>query len=173
MNKNGQQQLRDLPSVSVILDHMHSEVAQWGHDAVTSAARAHLEALRTAIQSGELVTSDLSIIQETIRDGLTDASQPALKSVFNLTGIVLHSNLGRANLADAAIDAMNRVAGGANNLEYDLEKGQRGDRDSHIESLICELTGAEAATVVNNNAAAVLLTLNLSLIHISEPTRLV
>ncbi|MEC9214289.1 MAG: L-seryl-tRNA(Sec) selenium transferase, partial [Pseudomonadota bacterium] len=160
MNKNGQQQLRDLPSVSVILDHMHSEVAQWGHDAVTSAARAHLEALRTAIQSGELVTSDLSIIQQTIRDGLTDASQPALKSVFNLTGIVLHSNLGRANLADAAIDAMNRVAGGANNLEYDLEKGQRGDRDSHIESLICELTGAEAATVVNNNAAAVLLTLN-------------
>ena len=160
MNKNGQQQLRYLPSVSVILDHMQWEVAHWGHDAVTSAARAHLELLRAAIQSGESVTSDLSIIQQTIRDGLTDASQPALKSVFNLTGIVLHSNLGRANLADAAIDAMNRVAGGASNLEFDLEKGQRGDRDSHIESLICELTGAEAATVVNNNAAAVLLTLN-------------
>ena len=160
MNKNGQQQLRDLPSVSIILDHMQSEVAQWGHDAVTSAARAHLEALRTTIQSGEPVVLDLSIIQQTIRDALTDATQPALKSVFNLTGIVLHSNLGRANLADAAIDAMNRVAGGANNLEYDLEKGQRGDRDSHIELLICELTGAEAATVVNNNAAAVLLTLN-------------
>ena len=160
MNKNEQQQLRDLPSVSVILDHLQSEVEQWGHDAVTSAARAHLEALRAAIQSGESVSSELSIIQQTIRDGLIDASQPALKSVFNLTGIVLHSNLGRANLADAAIDAMNRVAGGANNLEFDLEKGQRGDRDSHIESLICELTGAEAATVVNNNAAAVLLTLN-------------
>ena len=160
MNKNGQQQLRDLPSVSVILDHLQSEVSQWGHDAVTSAARAHLEALRAAIQLGESVSSDLSIIQQTIRDGLTNASQPALKSVFNLTGIVLHSNLGRANLADAAIEAMNRVAGSANNLEYDLEQGQRGDRDSHIESLICELTGAEAATVANNNAAAVLLTLN-------------
>ena len=160
MNKNGQQQLRDLPSVSVILDHLQSEAAQWGHDAVTNAARAHLEALRAAIQSGESVSSDLSIIQQTIRDGLTNASQPALKSVFNLTGIVLHSNLGRAKLADAAIVAINRVAGSANNLEYDLEQGQRGDRDSHIESLICELTGAEAATVVNNNAAAVLLTLN-------------
>ena len=160
MNNNGQKQLRDLPSVSVILDHMQSEVELWGHDAVTIAARAHLDAQRAAIQSGESVSSDLSIIQQTIRDGLTTASQPALKSVFNLTGIVLHSNLGRANLADAAIEAMNQVAGGANNLEYDLKKGQRGDRDSHVESLICELTGAEAATVVNNNAAAVLLTLN-------------
>ena len=160
MNNNTQQQLRDLPSVSVILDHMRDDVARWGHDAVTGAARAHLEMLRAAIQSDEPVVLDLASIQQTIRDSLTDSTQPALKSVFNLTGIVLHSNLGRANLADVAIDAMNRVATGANNLEYDLEKGQRGDRDSHIESLICELTGAEAATVVNNNAAAVLLTLN-------------
>ena len=160
MNNNTQQQLRDLPSVSVILDHMRDDVARWGHDAVTGAARAHLEMLRAAIQSDEPVVLDLASIQQTIRDSLTDSAQPALKSVFNLTGIVLHSNLGRANLADVAIDAMNRVATGANNLEYDLAKGQRGDRDSHIESLICELTGAEAATVVNNNAAAVLLTLN-------------
>jgi L-seryl-tRNA(Ser) seleniumtransferase len=160
VNNNTQQQLRDLPSVSVILDHMRDDVARWGHDAVTGAARAHLEMLRAAIQSDEPVVLDLASIQQTIRDSLTDSAQPALKSVFNLTGIVLHSNLGRANLADVAIDAMNRVATGANNLEYDLEKGQRGDRDSHIESLICELTGAEAATVVNNNAAAVLLTLN-------------
>ena len=160
MDRIGHEQLRELPSVSVILDHMQSEVAHWGHDAVTSAARAHLEMLRVTIQSGEPVVLDLSIIQQTIRDELTNAFQPALKSVFNLTGIVLHSNLGRANLADAAIHSMNRVAGSANNLEYDLEKGQRGDRDSHVESLICELTGAEAATVVNNNAAAVLLTLN-------------
>jgi L-seryl-tRNA(Ser) seleniumtransferase len=160
VNNNTQQQLRDLPSVSIILDHMRDDVARWGHDAVTGVARAHLEILRAAIQSDESVVLDLSNIQQTIRDSLTDSAQPALKSVFNLTGIVLHSNLGRANLADAAIDAMNRVATGANNLEYDLAKGQRGDRDSHIESLICELTGAEAATVVNNNAAAVLLTLN-------------
>ena len=93
MNKNGQQQLRDLPSVSVILDHMQSEVALWGHDAVTSATRAHLEELRAAIQSGESMTSDLSTIQQTIRERLTIVSQPALKPVFNMTGIVLHSNL--------------------------------------------------------------------------------
>ena len=89
VNKNGQQQLRDLPSVSVLLDHMKSEVAQWGHDAVTSAVRAHLEVLRAAIQSGESVKWDLSIVQQTIRDGLNNASQPALKSVFNLTGIAV------------------------------------------------------------------------------------
>ena len=94
MKKKGQQELRDLPSVSVILDHLQSEVSQWGHDAVTSATRAHLEALRAAIQSGESVTSNLSIIQQAIRERLTDASQPALKSVFNLTGIVLHRILG-------------------------------------------------------------------------------
>ena len=79
MNKSRQQQLKDLHSVSVVLDHMHSEVAHWGHNAVTDAVRLHLEALRAAIQSGESVALDLSVIQQTIRDGLTEASQPALK----------------------------------------------------------------------------------------------
>jgi L-seryl-tRNA(Ser) seleniumtransferase len=149
--------LAALPSVDRLLQRgeMQALIARHGRAAATNAIRAVLAELRAARQ----VSGDAAIL-ERVAAQLAEQARPTLRPVFNLTGTVLHTNLGRAALPQEAIDAMVEVARAPANLEYDLAAGRRGERDTHVERLLCSLTGAEAATVVNNNAAAVLLVLN-------------
>ena len=151
---------RRVPSVDALLQQMPEEAARWGHRALTEALRAVLAQLRRQLGAGREPPADQGSIRSLVRQHLQTRDAATLKPVINLTGTVLHTNLGRASLPDAAVAALARVAGMPANLEFDLERGQRGERESHVADLICELTGAEAATVVNNNAAAVLLVLN-------------
>ena len=152
-----------LPSVDKLLRHEDglALAEAYGRAAATDAVRAVIDELRRRLlgAGGEADTGEEAVLASAA-DLLAAKSAPSLKKVFNLTGTVLHTNLGRAPLPREAIEAMTLVAGGASNLEYDLESGRRGDRDVHVDDLLAELTGAEAATVVNNNAAAVLLVLN-------------
>jgi L-seryl-tRNA(Ser) seleniumtransferase len=157
---NTQQQFRQLPSIDALLASMPEDVARWGHTQLTESLRRRLEQLREEISAGTAPDISLESIRQSVRQALAACGRSSLVPVFNLTGTVLHTNLGRANLPDEAIDAIATVAAGASNLEFDLESGKRGDRESHVEALVCEMTGAEAATAVNNNAAAVLLVLN-------------
>jgi L-seryl-tRNA(Ser) seleniumtransferase len=152
-----------LPSVDRLLRSgpMTALIEAHGRQPTTAAVRDVLASMRAALVEGQSeATANEAEIAALVSARLVRAEAPTLKRVFNLTGTVLHTNLGRAPLAPEAIAAMTDAARGASNLEFDLATGRRGDRDSHVEELICGLTGAEAATVVNNNAAAVMLVLN-------------
>ncbi len=136
-------------------------VQRHGRTAVLAAVRARLDELRTAdARTREADAFEPATIARVLHERLAAADVASMREVYNLTGTVLHTNLGRALLPREAIDAVTQVLGAPCNLEYDLDAGGRGERDAHVESLLCELTGAEAATVVNNNAAAVFLVLN-------------
>ena len=150
-----------LPSVDRLLGHPHTLVlvAQFGRKPTVDAVRASVAAARERLDETDEEPEDAALVAHAAR-ALTRLFTPSLRPVFNLTGTVLHTNLGRALLPQEAADAVASVLSGASNLEFDFATGKRGERDDHVEHLICRLTGAEAATIVNNNAAAVLLVLS-------------
>jgi L-seryl-tRNA(Ser) seleniumtransferase len=148
---------KDLPALDRLLRDCAPLLAEHGHTLVAREARALLDGLRQRAIAGTLAQAELSALPQTLAARVQARLQPRLRAVLNLTGTVIHTNLGRALLADAALQQVMALMASPNNLEFDLDAGARGDRDELIEALLCELTGAEAATVVNNNAAAVLL----------------
>jgi len=156
--------LRDLPSIDRLLNHERCGILllRYNREYIAEKCRAVLEDTRAALRQGKSHAAALSegAILGQVEQRIYTESQPGHVRVINATGTILHTNLGRAVLAQAAIEAMTGVAAHPINLEYDLAAGKRGKREEVLEKLLVELTGAEAATVVNNNAAAILLALN-------------
>jgi len=154
------EKLRQLPSVDRLLgeETVQELVATCGHRQTVSALRETLDAVRSEVRAGADVPGvALLVARASVR--LRERLTPTLHPVINATGVIIHTNLGRAPLSAAARVAMEAVSRGYSTLEYDLQAGARGHRTVHAERLLCELTGAEAALVVNNNAGAVLLAL--------------
>ncbi len=147
------------PSVDTVLRSANGEfaIARHGRAAATDAIRQAVERLRT---DGQPAAASVEQVGRMALDRLEERERPSQRPVINLTGTVLHTNLGRALLAEEAIEAVVAAMRAPTNLEYVVEAGQRGERDAHVRDLVRELTGAEDAILVNNNASAVLLVLN-------------
>jgi len=155
--------LRNLPSVEQMLQTEAAAylIARFGRTLTLDAIRFVLDDTRARFKSGLITALPLAdLILARTESTLTVWTKPTLLPVINASGVILHTNLGRAPLSDAAIRAMDAVSRGYSTLEYDIENGKRGSRLIHAESLLQKLTGAEAAVVVNNNASAVLLVLS-------------
>ena len=161
-----------LPSVDRLLkaDAVVPLIAEYGRAETTEAIREALAEVRRALANGTAADAGEDAILAAVAQTLDRRNAPSLRPVFNLTGTVLHTNLGRAALPVEAIEAVTLAARGASNLEYRIAEGKRGDRDDHIEAQLCRITGAEAATIVNNNAAAVMLVLNALALGKEVPT---
>jgi L-seryl-tRNA(Ser) seleniumtransferase len=159
--------LRKLPSVDTLINTEGGKqlIKKHGHTSLVNATRSVLEELRSEILKKQAVfyeEDELSgeSIMRRIQDHLKKKFSPSLQKAINATGIILHTGLGRAVLSKKALEAINNTIEGYCTLATDIETGHRGHRDIHLNGLLCELTGAEAATIVNNNAAATVLILN-------------
>ncbi len=154
-------QLRLLPSVDELLHSPEGQllIENFSHALVLRALRTSLAQARTSILAGAVCPLPQDLLYRATQL-LRQEQQPHLRPLINATGVIINTNLGRAPLSQEALAAVQQVAAGYANLEYELEAGERGSRHSHVAALLCELTGAEAALVVNNNAAAVLLGLS-------------
>lgn len=153
--------LRGLPPVGQLLEHssLSPALAQYGHVAVLEVVRSTLHHLRQQILAGEASSLATESILARVHDTLTQRYKPTLRPVINATGVLIHTNLGRAPLPESALRAIQETLDGYNTLEFDLEEGGRGSRRVHCSQLLAQLTHAESALVVNNCAAALLLTL--------------
>lgn len=154
-------EFRRLPGVDTVIsdERIARLLARYPHDLLVNLVREQLEKARELISSGNQSPS-LDDIVQSVSTQLDKLENPILRPVINATGIVIHTNLGRAPLSKETITAMDTVSRDYSNLEFDLPTGRRGSRYVHIEDLLCRLSGAEAGMIVNNNASAVLLTLS-------------
>ncbi|NCP88320.1 MAG: L-seryl-tRNA(Sec) selenium transferase [Anaerolineae bacterium CG_4_9_14_3_um_filter_57_17] len=150
---------RSLPAIDALLRAAESHITQYGRPLVTRALRESVEEIRGEVLAGASVPPTEIILARAF-SRLSGWTTPTLQPVINATGVILHTNLGRAPLSRAAIEAMSLASAGYTNLEFDLETGKRGSRLIHAEAILRQLTGAEAALVVNNCASAVLLVLS-------------
>ena len=164
-------ELRFIPSIEHLLQRrgIRDLEQRYGHSLIVETLREAVETMRTEFLASKagpnedqatLTTTESAIwIENSLVDRLSKKLAPSLKPVVNATGVIVHTNLGRSPLSDAAAKRLAQIATGYTNLEYDLIRGRRGARHHHAESLLCRLSSAEAATVVNNNAAAMILIL--------------
>ncbi len=154
-------QLRNIPSVERVVasDLLSKEIRTYSREWIVSVVRQQLASARAEVMNGSAAPT-IDQVASATRDALESMNRPAPQPVINATGVVIHTNLGRAPLSRAATEAAILAAQGYSNLEFDLGNGRRGTRQAHLQNILQELTGAEAALVVNNNASAVLLGLS-------------
>jgi len=160
--------LRALPAVDELLRHsqIQSHLKIFSKELVVGSIRRIMEQKRQAILNSANLQEAASVgvaweeLLAAVEEEVTKTARPSLRRVINATGVVLHTNLGRAPLAPEVLQYIGEIAGGYSNLEFDLTSGERGSRYEHVEKILRQITGAESALVVNNNAGAVFLALN-------------